>query len=79
VLQSCAGLLEEVCSKHSALLVGGLVQAALGASDTGLLEVVLELAGLMMRGGGASIMTDAFIHRCVDVDRKAVAASWCEL
>jgi hypothetical protein len=60
VLQSCPGLLEEF-SKHAELLVAGLVQAALGADDAGLLEVLLELAGLMMRGGDACV-AEAFMH-----------------
>ena len=62
MLHSCPGLLAEVCSKHGELLVSGLVQAALGADDAGLLDVLLELAGLMMRGGDACV-AEAFMHR----------------
>jgi hypothetical protein len=62
VLQTCPGLLEEVCCKHSSLLVPSLVNATLSSMDAGLMDTELELATLMMTDCNSCI-SEAFLQR----------------
>ena len=62
MLQSCPGLLEEVCYKHSALLVPSLVNATLSTMDAGVMESAVDLSMFMMKGCNNCI-AEAFLQR----------------
>jgi hypothetical protein len=62
VLQSCPGLLEEVCYKHSALLVPSLIHATLSTMDAGVMESAVDLSTLMMTACNNCI-AEAFLQR----------------